>query len=474
MSFQDFGLAEPILRAVLMEGYTEATPIQSQAIGPILEGRDAIGCAQTGTGKTAAFTLPVLHRLIQEPKAQGKRRPIRALILASTRELASQIRESVSTYGAYTSLRSTAIFGGVSQGPQEKALAHGVDILVATPGRLLDLMQQGFIDLSQVRYFVLDEADRMLDMGFLPAIRSIIRHVPKDRQTLLFSATMPEPIVELAGSILRDPIQITIEPKRKTTELVEQSIYHVPQKQKMGLLIKLLQELKPERAMVFSRTKHGADRIAKHLLSANIRAEAIHSNKSQNKRLKILDSFKWKNPPVLVATDIASRGIDVDMVSHVFNFDLPAEPETYIHRIGRTGRAGASGLAISFCDYDERRALHNIEMLVGKRIPHAGTIENETRNDDRSKPSTSAAPNRHDPSSRRPVKAQPSRPEGSSNRNSGKSTSRKFSNARRSEGSVLGESQQGFTPKKRSSSASGRSTATLNRPKSTKKRRERS
>ncbi len=334
MSFQDFGLAEPILRAVLMEGYTEATPIQSQAIGPILEGKDVIGCAQTGTGKTAAFTLPLLHRLVSDAPPPSKRRPIRALVLASTRELASQIRESVVNYGAYCSLRSTAIFGGVSQGPQERALYHGVDVLVATPGRLLDLIQQGFVDLSKVQCLVLDEADRMLDMGFLPAIRAITRYVPNDRQTLLFSATMPEPIVELANSILRDPVRVTIEPKRKTTDLVEQSIYHVPQKQKLGLLLKLIEEMKPKRALVFTRTKYGADRVAKHLLGANIRAEAIHSNKSQNKRLKILESFKWQNPPILVATDIASRGIDVDMVTHVFNFDLPMEPETYVHRIG--------------------------------------------------------------------------------------------------------------------------------------------
>ena len=376
MSFQDFGLAEPILRAVLMEGYTEATPIQSQAIGPVLEGKDVIGCAQTGTGKTAAFTLPLLHRLVSDTTTpHSKRRPIRALVLASTRELASQIRESVVNYGAYCSLRSTAIFGGVSQGPQERALYHGIDVLVATPGRLLDLIQQGFVDLSKVQCLVLDEADRMLDMGFLPAIRAITRYVPTDRQTLLFSATMPEPIVELANSILRDPVRVTIEPKRKTTDLVEQSIYHVPQKQKLALLLKLIEEMKPKRALVFTRTKYGADRVAKHLLGANIRAEAIHSNKSQNKRLKILESFKWQNPPILVATDIASRGIDVDMVSHVFNFDLPMEPETYVHRIGRTGRAGASGLAISFCDYDERKVLHSIEKLLGKRIPHAGTIE---------------------------------------------------------------------------------------------------
>ncbi len=376
VSFQDFEFAEPILRSVLMEGYTTPTPIQAQSIRPILEGRDVVGCAQTGTGKTAAFALPLLHRLVSKGNpSRGSGRKIRVLVLASTRELASQIRDSFYTYGQYTSLRTSAIYGGVSQMPQEKALRNGIDILVATPGRLMDLMQQGFVDLSHVECLVLDEADRMLDMGFLPAIRQIVPHLPKNRQTLLFSATMPDAIIELASDVVSNPVNVKIEPVRKTTELVDQHLCLVPQKMKTSFLIEMIQELKPGRAIVFSKTKHGADRIAKHLFAANIKAEAIHSNKSQNKRQRILDDFKWRNPPVLIATDIAARGIDVDGVTHVFNFDMPGDAETYVHRIGRTGRAGASGMAISFCDPGERKLLRAVEGLLKRRLPLLRSVE---------------------------------------------------------------------------------------------------
>lgn len=380
MLFQDLGLCEPLLRAILMEGYETATPIQIQAIGPVMEGRDVIGCAQTGTGKTAAFALPILHRMIAEGNPpRGNGRKIRCLVLASTRELASQIRESFATYGHYTPLRMAAIFGGVSQAPQERLLRHGIDILIATPGRLLDLIQQGFVDLKHIETLVLDEADRMLDMGFLPAIREVISYVPKVRQTLLFSATMPPLIRELAESILRNPIHISIEPETKATETVQQSVFHVAQGQKTTLLIHLLKTLNPGRGIVFTRTKHGADRVVKHLLAAGVRAEALHSNKSQNQRLRILESFKWTNPPILVATDIAARGIDVDDVSHVFNFDLPHEVETYVHRIGRSGRAGASGIAISFCDTEEKKYLRGIEKFIGKRLPSEGNTDEHLR-----------------------------------------------------------------------------------------------
>jgi ATP-dependent RNA helicase RhlE len=369
MNFRDFGLAEPLLRAVLHEGYTVATPIQSKAIPTVLEGHDVIGIAQTGTGKTAAFALPILHRLLESAalKKSGPR-PIRVLVLASTRELAVQIHESFSNYGAFASLKVATIYGGVGQQPQVKALRTGVDIVVATPGRLLDLMKQGFVNLEGLQTLVLDEADRMLDMGFFPAIRRILEHVPRNRQTLLFSATMKPEIRELASSILKNPVSISIVPQQKTTDLVEQSVCFVPQKQKTRLLIELIAQHKPTRTLVFSRTKHGADRIVRNLTAAGLRAEAIHANKSQNKRQRTLEDFKSQRPPILVATDIAARGIDVDAISHVFNHDMPTEEETYVHRIGRSGRAGASGIAISLCDPDERRMLRSIEKLIGQKI----------------------------------------------------------------------------------------------------------
>jgi len=365
MSFSSLGLSEPILRAVASEGYTTPTPIQAQAVPHVVAGRDMLGCAQTGTGKTAAFALPILHRLTSAgspPKGRGRR--IRTLVLSPTRELAAQIAASLSCYGRHTALRHAVIYGGVSQVPQTRALQHGIDILVATPGRLVDLMNQGFVDLSSVEIFVLDEADRMLDMGFLPDLKRIIAKVPPKRQTLLFSATMPDPIRKLANQILRDPVEVRITPVQSTTELIEQSVCFVAKQQKPKLLADFLATQAVSRAIVFTRTKHGADKVVRQLNHSGIRAEAIHGNKSQAARQKALASFKSSRPPVLVATDVASRGIDVDAISHVFNYDLPIEPETYVHRIGRTGRAGATGIAVSFCDHDERNQLRAIERML--------------------------------------------------------------------------------------------------------------
>lgn len=370
MNFRDFGLAEPIVRAISKEGYSVATPIQAQAIPVVLKGHDVIGIAQTGTGKTAAFALPIINQLITSKAGRDSgHRPVQVLILASTRELAIQIHESFKSYGAFTSVRSTTIYGGVGQQPQVRALRAGVDVVVATPGRLMDLIQQKLISLSDVHTLVLDEADRMLDMGFFPAIRRILKYVPAKRQTLMFSATMKPDIRDLASSILNNPVSISIEPKQKTTELVEQSVCFVPQKQKTRLLIELITRANPSRAIVFSRTKHGADRIVRHMTAAGFRAEAIHANKSQNRRQRILEEFKSQSPPILVATDIAARGIDVDGVSHVFIHDMPTEEETYVHRIGRSGRAGATGISIALCDPDERRMLRSIEKLIGMSIP---------------------------------------------------------------------------------------------------------
>jgi ATP-dependent RNA helicase RhlE len=375
MSFEKLGLFEPILRAVVGEGYATPTPIQSQAIPHVLAGRDLLGCAQTGTGKTAAFALPMLHRLTHSgnpPKGHGRR--IRALVLSPTRELAGQIAESFRTYGKHTALRQTVIYGGVGQNPQTRALKHGVDILIATPGRLIDLLNQGYIDLSHVEVFVLDEADRMLDMGFLPDVKHIISELPAHRQTLMFSATMPEPIERLASAILHDPERIRIAPVKATTELIGQSVYFVPQKQKSRLLANFLHSRVFTRALVFTRTKRGADQVAKHLTKAGIPADAIHGNKSQNARQRALDDFKADRTHVLVATDIASRGIDVEGISHVLNYDLPHEPETYVHRIGRTGRAGATGRAVTLCDRDERKLLKAIERLIRQTLPVATDI----------------------------------------------------------------------------------------------------
>jgi ATP-dependent RNA helicase RhlE len=367
MLFEELGLAPHLLRALAAKNYTEPTPIQAAAIPHVLAGRDVLGIAQTGTGKTAAFSLPILH-LLSKDRAEGARKGIRALVLAPTRELASQIAASFAAYGRHARQRSAVVFGGVSQKPQEKALRSGVEIVVATPGRLLDLVNQRIVDLSTIEIFVLDEADRMLDMGFLPDLRRIMSHLPKQRQTMLFSATMPVEIAQLAGSLLKHPARVEIAPVRETSDLVEHSVYFVSQQMKAPLLTHILKAAEVDRALVFTRTKHGADRVAKQLNRAKIACEAIHGNKSQNNRQRVLASFQQKNIRVLVATDIAARGIDVKGISHVFNFDLPHEPETYVHRIGRTGRAGATGIAASFCSNDERKLLKQIERLTRRNI----------------------------------------------------------------------------------------------------------
>jgi ATP-dependent RNA helicase RhlE len=369
MSFDQLGLSAPLLRAVANEGYTEPTPIQAQAIPHVIAGRDLLGCAQTGTGKTAAFALPVIHRLTNSgnpPKGRGRR--IRVLVLSPTRELAAQIGDSFRTYGQHTALRHTVIFGGVGQHNQVKALRNGVDILVATPGRFEDLYEQGFINLDGVEIFVLDEADRMLDIGFLPSIKRIIKLLPSERQTLFFSATMPREVEDLGNSILRDPAVARVAPVKATTELVEQSVYYVAHRNKSQLLAGVLKTKEVTRAIVFTRTKHGADRVVKQLNRTGISADAIHGNKSQNARIRSLADFKSNRTRVLVATDLAARGIDVDGVSHVVNFDLPQEAETYVHRIGRTGRAGATGIAVTFCDHEERSMLRAVERLTRKAL----------------------------------------------------------------------------------------------------------
>ena len=366
-SFTELDLSAPVQQALKDLGYDTPTPIQAQAIPLLLDGQDVLGCAQTGTGKTAAFSLPIIDLLLDDPIPKGKR-PIRVLILAPTRELAAQIEENIQAYAAHTKLRHTVIFGGVSQRPQERIMAQGVDILVATPGRLLDLIGQKIISLKDVEFFVLDEADRMLDMGFVHDIKRIIKLIPEERQTLLFSATMPKAIVEFAQGILYKPKRIDIAPESPAVERIEQSVMFVPKADKRRLLTHLLDELDIDQSIVFSRTKHGANRIVKHLTNANIEAAAIHGNKSQNARRRALDGFRDGTVRVLVATDIAARGIDVEAVSHVFNFDLPNESETYVHRIGRTARAGREGVAIAFCDKEEGGYLRGIEKLIGHAI----------------------------------------------------------------------------------------------------------
>ncbi len=368
MTFQDLELIEPIQRALQAAGYEHPTPIQEQSIPLALDGRDLLACAQTGTGKTAAFTLPILQLLQQGVSAPVSPGKPRALLLAPTRELAIQIGESIESYNRFLSLKHTVIFGGVSQKIQVRKLQSGVDILVATPGRLLDLMGQGYIQLDAIDYFVLDEADRMLDMGFIHDIKKIIRQLPARRQNFFFSATMPESIRSLSGEILTDPASVQVDPVSSTAERVGQSVYFVPKNRKRNLLLHLLREEDIPEALVFSRTKHGANRIVRELSQKGITAEAIHGNKSQGARQQALKNFKNRKTRVLVATDIAARGIDIDELSHVINFDLPNVSETYVHRIGRTGRAGSSGMALSFCDAEERAYLRDIEKLTGKAV----------------------------------------------------------------------------------------------------------
>jgi ATP-dependent RNA helicase RhlE len=364
MLFEDLSLSKSIQKAVFEEGYINPTPIQEQSIPLVLSGRDLIGCAQTGTGKTAAFAIPIIHQLHRIVGSSKKAKEIRALIVTPTRELAVQIGQSFDTYGKYTNLTQLTIFGGVSQVPQVDALRKGVDILVATPGRLLDLHKQGFIDFDHLHTLVLDEADQMLDMGFINDVKKIVKLTPKNRQTLLFSATMPIAIRELAEMFLKDPAKVEVSPVSSTAESVEQNVYFVEKTEKRNLLYHLIKNENLSDVLVFSRTKHGADNVVKALRKNNIAAEAIHGDKSQNARQRVLDAFKKKEIGVLVATDIAARGIDIDQLPFVINFDLPNIPETYVHRIGRTGRAGNEGIAISFCSKDEHQYWKDIQKLI--------------------------------------------------------------------------------------------------------------
>jgi ATP-dependent RNA helicase RhlE len=386
MLFENLNIVEPILKALKSEGYSNPTPIQEQSIPTLLKGQDLLGCAQTGTGKTASFAIPILQQLYNEQETQKGPRTIKALILAPTRELAIQIGESFTSYGKYLNLKNTVIFGGVSQKSQTDALRAGIDILIATPGRLLDLMQQKYIRLDNIKHFVLDEADRMLDMGLGHDVKRVIAQLPKARQTMLFSATMPPEISKLVDSILVNPAKVAVTPVSSTIDTIKQGIYFVDKKDKKHLLIYLLKNKSLESVLVFSRTKHGANKITQELAKVGIESQAIHGNKSQTARQLALSNFKTKKIRVLVATDIAARGIDVDELSHVINFDLPEVPETYVHRIGRTGRAGAQGVALSFCDEEEKPLLKDIQKLISKVIPvieenpystsDLGTVEN--------------------------------------------------------------------------------------------------
>lgn len=409
MLFSELELIEPILRALNEEGYEKPTPIQQKSIPAILQHRDLLGCAQTGTGKTAAFTIPVLQLMHLAKQDQPTHpRKIQALILTPTRELAIQIGESIQAYGRHLKLRSLVIFGGVSQHSQVQSLHAGIDILVATPGRLLDLMQQKYISLRDIRYFILDEADRMLDMGFVHDVKRVIAQLPARRQTLFFSATMPPEIQQLANVLLKDPVKVEVTPVSTTAEMIDQAVYHVDKHNKMSLLIHLLEDKNIDSLLVFTQMKHFADKVAKRLQQSGIKAEAIHGNKSQNARQRALQQFKDRSIRVLVATDIAARGIDIDELSHVLNFELPNVPETYVHRIGRTGRAGAAGKAISFCDRSERAYLNDIQKLIRKTIPvqstpvsfpEAGTEQN-TMSPGLSR---TQAPSNHGVSRRRPA-----------------------------------------------------------------------
>ncbi len=369
MTFEELEIIDPILKALDAQGYTHPTPIQEQSIPSLLKRKDLLGCAQTGTGKTAAFAIPILQHLYNDKNLRSGRREIKSLIITPTRELAIQIQESFTKYGRFTGIKNTVIFGGVKQSGQTQTLVKGVDVLIATPGRLLDLMNQGFVSLRNVEYFVLDEADRMLDMGFIHDIRKVIAKLPIKRQSLFFSATMPLDIIQLSQKILGgNPEKVTVQPEQTTAEKVEQAVFFVKKGNKPKLLSHLLKKEEYESALVFSRTKHGADKIVKFLKSTNVIAEAIHGNKSQGARQRALTNFKSGETKILVATDIAARGIDVKELSLVINFDLPNISETYVHRIGRTGRAGSSGIALSFCDAEERAYLRDIQKLINQRI----------------------------------------------------------------------------------------------------------
>ncbi|TNF08816.1 MAG: DEAD/DEAH box helicase, partial [Bacillota bacterium] len=369
MTFESLNIIAPILKAVAFEGYETPSPIQEQAIPVLLEGKDILASAQTGTGKTAAFAIPIIQALYNQPKVEHSRRRIQALILAPTRELAEQIKESFRSYSRNLGIKTEVIYGGVSQRNQETALNKGVDVLIATPGRLLDLMDQRLVNLDSVKYFVLDEADRMLDMGFIYDVKRIVYAVPKERQTMLFSATIPQEILKLANELLTNPTRIEVTPPEMMIDKIKQSLYYVPKKDKTNLLIDLLVNPKMKSVLIFTRTKHGANKLVKELLAYGVKADAIHGNKSQNKRQQALQDFKTGKLRVLVATDIAARGIDIDELSHVVNYDLPEVPETYVHRIGRTGRAGLSGEAYSFCNQEENHLLIHVEKHIKMSIP---------------------------------------------------------------------------------------------------------
>jgi ATP-dependent RNA helicase RhlE len=373
MTFKELEVIEPILKALQEKGYTHPTPIQEQAIPILLKGKDLLGCAQTGTGKTAAFAIPILQHLYLDKTRNRNQRQVKALVVTPTRELAIQIADNFTEYGEHTDIRNTVIFGGIKQGSQTNALRRGVDVLVATPGRLLDLMNQGFISLKNVEYFVLDEADQMLDMGFVHDIKKLITKLPVKRQSLFFSATMPKTIVELSSKILGNYESVTVKPEQATAERVGQAVYFVSKADKTKLLVHVLKEENAVSTLVFARTKHGADKVVKVLSKAKITAEAIHGNKSQNARQRALSNFKEGKTKVLVATDIAARGIDISDLALVINYDLPNVPETYVHRIGRTGRASASGISISFCNIEERPYLKDIEKLIKQQIPVVST-----------------------------------------------------------------------------------------------------
>ena len=368
MAFRSLKIIEPILQSLKEEGYTIPTAIQAEAIPIVLQGKDLLGSAQTGTGKTAAFAIPILQ-LLSEKRINEKKRKIRSLIVTPTRELAIQIGESFKAYGRHTGLTCTVVFGGVNQNSQTLALQRGIDILIATPGRLLDLMNQGFVSLRDIEIFVLDEADRMLDMGFIHDVKKLIAALPHKRQSLFFSATMPPEIVKLSSTILNNPSKVQVTPVSSTADTINQSLYFVDKGNKNALLIDILKDKNIKTALVFTRTKHGADKVVKMLVKSHIKAEAIHGNKAQNARQRALTNFKAQTTRVLVATDIAARGIDVDDLGFVINYEIPNIAETYVHRIGRTGRAGANGIALSFCDAEEKEYLRDIEKLIGKKIP---------------------------------------------------------------------------------------------------------
>ena len=438
MTFSDLGIIEPILKSLQAEGYTHPTPIQSQAIPILLKGKDLLGVAQTGTGKTAAFAIPILQKLYNAKARQQGGRGIKALIVTPTRELAIQIGDSFTAYGKFTGIRNTVIFGGVKQGKQTQALQRGVEVLIATPGRLLDLMNQGYISLKDVEFAVLDEADQMLDMGFIHDIKKIIAKLPVQRQSLFFSATMPKDIVTLSRKILGDFEQVTVKPEQATAEKVEQGVYFVSKHNKPKLLVHLLQEKPKDSVLVFSRTKHGANKVVKKLAQADIRSAAIHGNKSQTARQKALGDFKDGKIKVLIATDIAARGIDIDDLSLVVNYDLPNVPETYVHRIGRTGRASASGIALSFCDKEERPYLRDIEKLIRQevpRMPEHQFIDDGTDDDTDDERRPQRGPSRNQPKKSNTGQGQ---------KRSGNSTYRGGNKSRRKPGG----SRQGFSGKK--------------------------